>query len=71
MDIAGEKINNQITCFLNVVRCELFRGYILDHNEFNATVLIGLIKKVIAGILGKELPEDTDAVEQDAESAKN
>lgn len=50
---------------------EMFRGYILDHDEFNAMVLIGLIKKVIAGILGKELPEDTDAVAQDAESAKN
>ena len=50
---------------------EMFRCYILDNNEFNAVVLIDLIKKVIAGILGKELPESEDAVEQDAESAKN
>ena len=50
---------------------EMFRCYILDNNEFNAVVLIDLIKKVIAGILGKELSESEDAVEQDAESAKN
>ena len=50
---------------------EMFRCYILDKNEFNAVVLIDLIKKVIAGILGKELSESEDAVEQDAESAKN
>lgn len=50
---------------------EMFRGYILDHDDFNTMVLIGLIQKVIAGILGKDLFDDTDAVAQDAESAKN
>ena len=51
---------------------EMFRTYILDHAEFNTTVLLQLIKKVIAGILGKELPdEDAVAQQSDAESAKN
>ena len=36
---------------------EMFRAYIFDHDEFNATVLMQYIKKVISGILGKDLPD--------------
>lgn len=50
---------------------EMFRAYILDHDEFNTTVLMELITGVIAGILGKELFEDADDAPQSAESAKN
>ena len=40
---------------------EMFKLYILDHEEFNAMVLMGLIKQVISGILGKDLDEEPDA----------
>ena len=39
---------------------DMFRAYVFDHDEFNATVLMQYIKKVISGILGKELPDDND-----------
>ena len=50
---------------------EMFRSYILDTNDFNTTVLLTLIKKVIAGILGKELPESDEEVVQADGSVKN
>ena len=37
---------------------EMFRMYILDHDEFNASVILKMIKKIISGILGKELPDE-------------
>lgn len=55
---------------------EMFRTYVLDHDEFNASVILQMIKKIISGILGKELPdeptEETDS-DKNAESgeAKN
>lgn len=50
---------------------EMFRSYLLDHAEFNTMVLIKLIKKVIAGILGKELPEVDGNANADTSSGKN
>ena len=51
---------------------EMFRSYIFDHAEFNTKYLLTLIKDVIAGILGKELPDIDEADTQaSAESAKN
>lgn len=46
----------------------VFREYILDHDEFNASVILDMIKDVISGILGRSL----DSIAQDeAVSAKN
>ena len=55
---------------------EMFRTYILDHDEFNAYVMLDMIKRIVSGILGKELSnEDPDetASDKNAESgeAKN
>ena len=55
---------------------EMFRTYILDHDEFNAYVILNMIKGIVSGILGKELSnEDTssESVDVDSESreAKN
>ena len=50
---------------------EMFRTYILDHDEFNASVIINLIKSIIAGILGRALPEDDEAVADGSAQAKN
>lgn len=47
---------------------EMFKLYILDHEEFNAMVLLDKIKAVISGILGKDLSE---LEQQDAGDAKN
>ena len=40
---------------------EMFRMYVLDHDEFNASVILQMIKKIISGILGKELPDEPTA----------
>ena len=45
---------------------EMFRMYVLDHDEFNASVILTMIKKIISGILGKELP-DEPTEEQDSD----
>ena len=45
---------------------EMFRTYVLDHDEFNASVILQMIKKIISGILGKELP-DEPTEEQDSD----
>ena len=55
---------------------EMFRMYILDHDEFNASVILNIIKDIISGILGKKLPDevpDETASDKNAESgeAKN
>lgn len=52
---------------------DMFRAYIFDHDEFNATVLLNLIKRVISGILGKELPDEStgNTEDQDCEKSKN
>ena len=55
---------------------EMFRTYVLDHDEFNASVILQMIKKIISGILGKELPDEPteeQASDKNAESgeAKN
>ena len=55
---------------------ELFRMYILDHAEFNASVILNIIKDIISGILGKKLPDevpDETVSDKNAESgeAKN
>ena len=44
----------------------MFRTYVLDHDEFNASVILQMIKKIISGILGKELP-DEPTEEQDSD----
>ena len=52
---------------------EMFRTYILDHDEFNAYVMLDMIKRIVSGILGKELSnEDTssDSVDVDSESSE-
>ena len=52
---------------------EMFRTYILDHDEFNAYVMLDMIKRIVSGILGKELSnEDTssESVDVDSESSK-
>ena len=52
---------------------EMFRTYILDHDEFNASVILKMIKAIISGILGKKLPDeptDDEASDKDAESAE-
>ena len=48
---------------------EMFKLYILDHDEFNAMVLMSLIKKVISGILGKDLEDISES--DDSSDAKN
>ena len=55
---------------------EMFRMYVLDHDEFNAYVILQMIKDIISGILGKELPDKPtkeQASDKNAESgeAKN
>ena len=55
---------------------EMFRMYVLDHDEFNASVILNIIKDIISGILGKKLPDevsDETAIDKNAESgeAKN
>ena len=55
---------------------EMFRTYILDHDEFNAYVMLDMIKRIVSGILGKELSnEDTSSesvdVDSDSSEAKN
>ena len=55
---------------------EMFRTYVLDHDEFNASVILNIIKAIISGILGKKLPDevpDETARDKNAESgeAKN
>lgn len=55
---------------------EMFRTYVLDHDEFNASVILNMIKAIISGILGKKLPDeptDEEASGKDVESgeAKN
>ena len=55
---------------------EMFRTYVLDHDEFNASVILNMIKDIISGILGKKLPDeapDETASDKNAESceAKN
>ena len=55
---------------------EMFRMYVLDHDEFNASVILNIIKDIISGILGKKLPDevpDETASDKNAESgeAKN
>ena len=55
---------------------EMFRMYVLDHDEFNASVILDIIKAIISGILGKKLPDevpDETASDKNAESgeAKN
>ena len=48
---------------------EMFRTYILDHDEFNAYVMLDMIKRIVSGILGKELfNEDTSSESVDADS---
>ena len=52
---------------------EMFRTYILDHDEFNAYVMLDMIKRIVSGILGKELSnEDTssESVDVDSESSE-
>ena len=52
---------------------EMFRTYILDHDEFNAYVMFDMIKRIVSGILGKELSnEDTssESVDVDSESSE-
>ena len=52
---------------------EMFRTYILDHDEFNAYVMLDMIKRIVSGILGKELSnEDTssESVDMDSESSE-
>ena len=54
----------------------MFRMYVLDHDEFNASVILNIIKDIISGILGKKLPDevsDETASDKNAESgeAKN
>ena len=52
---------------------EMFRTYILDHDEFNAYVRLEMIKRIVSGILGKELSnEDTssESVDMDSESSE-
>ena len=51
----------------------MFRTYILDHDEFNAYVMLDMIKRIVSGILGKELSnEDTssESVDVDSESSE-
>ena len=55
---------------------EMFRTYVLDHDEFNASVILNMIKEIISGILGKKLPDevpDETASDKNSESgeAKN
>ena len=46
---------------------DMFRMYILDNDEFNATVLLNLIKEVVAGILGRKLDtDDSDTTSSDS-----
>ena len=52
---------------------EMFRTYILDHDEFNAYVMLDMIRRIVSGILGKELSnEDTssESVDVDSESSE-
>lgn len=49
---------------------EMFRMYVLDHNEFTATVLLNLIKEIVAGILGRSL-DDVDASADNADSEQH
>lgn len=46
---------------------EMFRAYILDSDDFSASVLMQLLKDVISGILGKDL--DTDETEEVAQGS--
>lgn len=51
---------------------EMFRCYIFDHEEFTASVIIKLIKGIIAGILGKDVKElEEGATSAQDGSAKN
>ena len=52
---------------------EMFRMYVLDHDEFNASVILSIIKDIISGILGKKLPDevpDETASDKNAESGE-
>ena len=49
---------------------EMFRTYILDHDEFTVTTIMTLISDIIAGILGQDLSENADAPSEPVE-AKN
>ena len=40
---------------------EMFRKYILDHDEFNVSVIMELIMDIIAGILGQDITKNVDA----------
>ena len=46
---------------------EMFRKYILDHDEFTVTTIMTIISDIIAGILGKDLSEKADAPSEPAE----
>ena len=46
---------------------EMFRLYILDNEEFNASVIVDMLKGVISGIMGKEIPNN--AAEAEAAAA--
>lgn len=50
---------------------EMFRTYILDHDEFNASVILKYIKKIISGILGKELPDEPDEEKSSDKNAES
>lgn len=51
---------------------EMFRTYIFDNAEFTASVILNLIKGIIAGILGKDLSEmEEGATSTPDENAKN
>lgn len=50
---------------------EMFRTYIFDSVDFNATVIMNLIKGIIAGILGKDLEEMEAAASESSDEAKN
>ena len=55
------------------ISAEAFRAIILDDPAFNTTRLMQLIKQVIAGILGKDLPDvgDANTTSDEASSGKN
>ena len=49
---------------------EMFRKYILDNDEFTVTTIMTIISDIIAGILGQDLSENSDAPSEPVE-AKN
>lgn len=51
---------------------EMFRKYILDSNEFSASVIMDLLKGVISGILGTDLDAaESEQSEKATDEAKN